>query len=124
MWIYFLGGMFVISSLNLYLKHRIVMRNGIEVDATVVRTERNSDPEVGVSYLPVFQYSVEGEQFTTRYYVGNTKPKYADGEHVLIYYHKKNPKKVTLAKDPTRTLFIVSFLIAGILAICFNFSSN
>jgi len=113
-YIAYLGGItLIIISFMILWERRQFKKNGIEVYATVIRTEMKGGIR-GTLYFSVLQYNIAGADFETRYNIGSSRPKYSDGETVRIYAHKEDSKKILMPDDKMRIIIAVSLLIGGV----------
>ena len=94
-------GLFVLVStftffiLGFLLQNRNIRKNGEYADAIVVKTTKRPMRR-GHTYYPVLKYTVDGRTYEVEYNVGNTHPKYNDGETVKIVYHKKKVEWIVI----------------------------
>jgi len=121
---FIIGGACIAVPLLDFLKRFMMKWNGVEVDATVIKTEEvikgagrrrihgDSPSTKGSTYFPIFRYNVEGTDFETEYAIRDTKKKYSDGETVRIRYHKKNPEKIIIPTD--RNSIIMNLVVMGV----------
>jgi len=58
---------------------------------------------------------VAGKSFEVKYSGGNIRTKYANGETVRIYYHKKNPEIIMMPDNKTNFISGIGFLCFGLL---------
>ena len=113
-----LGVIAVVISLLCLLNNWQVKRNGFEVDSIVIRTDKKPGRRGSINYFPIFQYEIDGEQFEKKYsFFGHSKQRYADGEIVRIYCHKKSPKRILVRNDIFRLWSTLTYLVIGILLI-------
>lgn len=113
---YILGICFIIFPLAGLFDSLMIRINGIKVEATVIGTEKKMGSE-GNSYFPVFQYKVGEKQFQKRYNTGYPRPKYSEGDIVVIYCHKGNPEKILVQDDTLRFIVCIVFIAIGIFLI-------
>ena len=113
-----IGLCFIFFPVGFFIQQRNIRKNGIKINAVVIRTEKrrssNRRRSTGASYFPVFKYTVEGVDFETEYVVGNILPKFNDGETVSIYYHKNKPQNISLPNDLSSEIFLLLFIIIGV----------
>ena len=125
--LFFIGAMlfsciFLLAPLFVAIKGKRMKEHGEYTDAVVVNTQSKyqgsigGSPQLGgTSYHTTVKYSVDGREYVVRSYVGNPKPKHAEGEIVRIIYDRRNPEKIQIESDMA-TVRILSrvFLCVGI----------
>jgi len=55
--------------------------------------------------------------FKKRYNTGHPRPKYSEGDIIVIYCHKGNPEKVLVENDKLRFTICIVFISVGIFII-------
>ncbi|MCL2631611.1 MAG: DUF3592 domain-containing protein [Coriobacteriia bacterium] len=90
-------GLFLFSLFR-YSKRGYLSRDGIEIAATVIGTEKRYvefNDGHGYLYFPIVRYEVDGVQFINETQ-GLSEPRYSDGDRVSIYHDKDNPYRIQL----------------------------
>jgi hypothetical protein len=100
---------------------RSTINNGIEVEAIALKAKKEGSSDCD-TFLPVFQYSIDGKLFMTKYSTGWTKPLYNEGSIVKLYYHKNNPKRILLHEDKPRNFIKMLSLVTGTILIVIAFA--
>ena len=94
-------------------------KSKMEVDALVVKTEKEDNGELGYRYYTTFQYSVDGKQYKTRCESGDGAKGYQKGTVVKIYCYKKDYSEVFLpSMIKFHRLVSITIVAIGILFIC------
>lgn len=114
----YIGFMSAIGFFVNQIHARYVEQNKIDVEAHVVRIEKDSDGEDDC-YYPVFSYVIEGKRFETRYNRSVGEKKYRIGDAVTIYCHKDNHGRIigksddnwTFLFDVIMCIFILSMFV-------------
>ncbi len=93
--------------------------NGQTATAIVVRMDEQSDSEGGCcTYVPVMEYTVDGQTYTMRGNTASDPPQYRVGEEVPILYDPAAPDKAQINRWSERWLMplilIPSMLIAAL----------
>jgi len=78
------GGWFLFTSLTFYSK-------GVKVQGTVVRLESSQSTD-GVTYAPVFSYTVNGKSYEVMSGTTSDPPLHKKGDVVTLLYNPDNPK--------------------------------
>ena len=65
---------------------------GVKVEGTVVRLAESSDSD-GVSYSPVFSYTVNGQQYEYESVNSSNPPDYSVGDKVILLYDPAKPER-------------------------------
>ena len=68
-------------------------------------------------FHPVLQYRVAGKSFEVKYSGGNIRTKYANGETVRVYYHKKDSEKIMMPDNKANLISGIGFLCFGVLVL-------
>jgi hypothetical protein len=66
---------------------------GIEVQGTVVRLESSSSSEGGITYSPVFSYTVDGQQYEYESVNSSYPPSNEVGDIETLLVNPNNPSK-------------------------------
>jgi hypothetical protein len=127
MYWYIVGCAGIAISLLDYFSRRHKMNNAVEVDANVLRVEKEyMGFGEGDEYRVVLQYSVGGQQYERKVFLGgsmtnNMRRIYEPGGVCRIYCYSKNPRKIILP-DSIKAYFLIDvlFMAAGIFAICYQ----
>lgn len=85
-----------ITSLFLIRNSFLLIKNGVKVQATVIKLEKisNSDRD---SYKPVFRFFTSaGEEIIYKHNASSTSPSWKIGQPATLFYEKNNPQKVKL----------------------------
>jgi hypothetical protein len=127
MYWYIVGCVGIIISLLDYFTRRHKMNNRIEVDANVLRVDKEyMGFGEGDEYHVVFQYNVSGRQYEKRVFLGGSmttrmKSIYEPGGVCRIYCYNKNPQKIILPDSVKAYILIdILFMVAGVFAICYQ----
>ncbi|MCL2576538.1 MAG: DUF3592 domain-containing protein [Defluviitaleaceae bacterium] len=122
----FIGGAccLFISMWGMKRFYRIV-KNGIFVDATIVRTEKekmNNPGEIiatSYTFVPILKYTVEGKEYQAEFGDGNSNshPEFLDGKAVVICCEKNNPENFFVKDDKKQFLRSILFMIFGLVFI-------
>ncbi len=67
--------------------------NGVKVEATVVRLESSSSADSGITYSPVFRYTVDGVDYEYESVNSSSPPTHEVGEVSTLLYNPNNPAK-------------------------------
>jgi hypothetical protein len=67
--------------------------SGIEVEGTVVRLESSNSSDSGISYSPVFRYTVNGQEYEYESVNSSNPPTHAVGDSTTLLYQPDNPAK-------------------------------
>lgn len=113
--IFGIGGLaFIYCSISVLVRIYKLKKNGIEVDATVIKTERieTGRGRKWIHYSAIFRYTVDGKEYE-RFDAGFVKPKFFDGETVAIYVDKNNPEKFHVKKDKIQFFGSIFFMVIG-----------
>jgi hypothetical protein len=108
-----LGAGFITTPMFYAYDRWFIKKNGIQVTATVVRTNK---VDVGDSYTfrPVFRYEINGESFEQES-DGDIKPIFADGEEVVIICQMDKLTRFIVPCDEKRKgKYMVIFYIIGV----------
>ena len=97
--------------------------NGETTNGTVVELKEQSDAEGGCcTYVPVVEYTVNGQAYSMEGDTASDPPQYKVGEEVPILYDPANPNKAQINKLMERWLFPVIIIPAMIFtALLVNF---
>jgi len=79
------GGWYLFTSWTFYSK-------GVKVESTVVRLESSQSSDSGVTYAPVFSYTVDGQSYEVKSGTTSYPPLYEKGDVVTLLYNPDNPK--------------------------------
>jgi len=67
--------------------------NGVKVQATVVRLEESSSSDSGISFSPVFRYTVDGKDYEYESINASNPPTHEVGEVTTLLYDPNNPAR-------------------------------
>ncbi|WKZ35746.1 MAG: DUF3592 domain-containing protein [Anaerolineales bacterium] len=67
--------------------------NGVKVEAAVVRLESSSSADSGITYSPVFRYTVDGVDYEYESVNSSSPPTHEVGEVSTLLYNPNNPAK-------------------------------
>ncbi|MDR2599668.1 MAG: hypothetical protein LBC73_05275 [Oscillospiraceae bacterium] len=101
-----------------YLKRLDIIKNKIEVNATVIRLKKTGygGGDGGPMYSPVFQYYVDGVEFKKIY--PTTSDKHIVGFTTTVYCHKNKPQKSLLPDQLKKEIALdIIFLWFGVFLI-------
>lgn len=91
--------------------------NGETTTGVVVELEEQSDTEGGCcTYVPIVEYTVNGQAYSIRGGVASDPPQYQVGEQVPILYDPAGPDKAQINKGFERWFFPVIIIPAMIVA--------
>ena len=103
-----------------YIDGMNLVRNRLEVEATVIKTRRRRDFEDGDTYYPVFEYSINGNVYEKEYVT--TESKYTVGSSTIVYCDENNPNNSVLPEQVLKNK-IACFLLfpLGVFLLCYAF---
>ncbi|HRQ24339.1 MAG TPA: DUF3592 domain-containing protein [Anaerolineales bacterium] len=67
--------------------------NGVQVEGTVVRLESSSSADSGITYSPVFRYTVDGVDYEYESVNSSNPPTHRVGDVTTLLYDPDNPAK-------------------------------
>jgi hypothetical protein len=94
-----------------YFNRLDIIKNKIEVDATVIRLKKTGSGggDGGPEYVPVFKYCVDGIEYKKTYPTSGYK--HVVGFTTTVYCHKNKPQKSLLPDQLKKELIIDVFII-------------
>lgn len=91
--------------------------NGVTTTAVVTSLDEQSDSEGGCcTYVPVLEYTVNGQNYTIRGNTASSPPQYRVGEKVSILYDPSTPEKAQINNWTERWLMPVLLIPAMLIA--------
>jgi len=122
---YGIGGLaFLCASISVMVRRFKLIKTGMKVDATVVRTELQEtvdSEKTWYSYVAILKYTFANEEYEEPD-TGHVKPKFADGETVVIYVDADNPKKFHVKGDKIQLFGSIFFMIIGLVLVFYAIS--
>lgn len=109
----------VVISIYDFIFRRKIRKNGESTEAVVVKIERKQSSR-SVSYSPIVNYSVGGQEHEVEIYTWQHKEKYKIGDIIKIIYDKKNPQKAIMENDKCTNIPAIIWLILGITFLCIS----
>ena len=107
-----MGAICIIISIVGHLQQSKLIKNRIEVEATVIKTGVKYDyGEYGNTYFPVFRYCVNDKWYETGH--ATMKFKYYEGAVERIYCYTSNPEKIILPEEIGSNNFARAILLVG-----------
>lgn len=77
----------------------------------------DSDGGYSSSWHPVFEYNIEGIKYIKESPYGSSKPKYAIGQDVKIFYNPENNDEYYIAGDMLSKNIAIIFIIVGVVSV-------
>ena len=120
-----LGIIFIGIGILIKLNANKISKDSVIIDGTVIDTVKrmmssNSDfDDIGTyshsySYFPVFEFTYNNQIHKIQYNIGNSKPKFLNGQSVKLHYNPTYPDKVLLCNDKLTNNIYLIFLCIGI----------
>jgi len=119
----FAGLFCVLISLRGMRRFYKIAKNGIIVNATITRTEKekmdNQVAATSYTYVPILKYTIDGTEYQSVFGDENTNshPEFLDGKAVVICCEKNNPKNYFVKNDKRQLLGSILFFIFGLVFI-------
>lgn len=86
----------------------------------MTKTTRHTSSKYSTIYIPVFEYTVNGEEYTEKSEINASPCPFNEGDTVEIYYNPENPKQIYVKTDDFKSNFIYFlFIDAGVLIIIY-----
>ena len=106
---------------NLWWK-RYLINNGGRTTATVLRNELRRSGNSGGMWVPVVEYTVDGQTYENYYPRGTALPKFEGGETFEVMYRKNNPNKMMVVGDNFQYVGSIVFMLIGFALFGFGLS--
>lgn len=115
-WLLFLiaGAIFIAAGVILSVRTAKFNKNGVSVQAEIVRIERDDDSGEDDGYAVYVKYTAEGRQYTSRLDFYSFRMRV--GDKITILYLPENPQTITYAKSYK---FTPVCFVVGIVVLCF-----
>ena len=83
----------------------------------VLRQSHDSDGGYSSSWHPVIEYNIRGLRYIKESAFGSSRPKYAIGQTVEVYYNPEDHHEYYIAGDTLPKTIAIIFTVVGIIAI-------
>ena len=93
------------------------MRTWGRVIDIVPRTSRDSDGGTSTSLYPVFEYTIGSMRFVKESFYGSSRPKFAIGQPIEVYYDPADYHSYYIPGDPLPKKLAAIFTAVGVAAI-------
>jgi hypothetical protein len=80
----------------------------------------NTTKRTSVSYYPIFQYMVNGNNIEVRSSVGTGRPRFIEGQAVNVLYNPNKPEQFYVVEDKVAGNFGIYFIIFGLVVVIFG----
>jgi len=109
------GSALIVMPILFLLSKRKFRKNGVQVDAVVIKTVGRQVGAVRGTFFPVFAYEADGVRQEVEHKIGNpNKPKYKDGETVAIIYSKDDVRKLQIVNDKFPLMISAASILSGL----------
>jgi len=115
-----MGLMFIVAAIAILIKKINLVKNGGRTTAIVIKTKRRIMGGMGNgmyrftgTYIPVLEYTVNGQTHIKEYPHGSARPKYNYGHTFEVMYCKNNPEKMMIVGDNLQYIGSTISLVIG-----------
>ena len=91
-----------------------ILKAGITVDAIIVRTEKQRMSKGTYTYMPILKYTFEEIGYEVESDSSHFRPKYKDGEKIVLYIDPNKPKSFIKENDKVQLFLSILFMILGL----------
>jgi hypothetical protein len=108
------GGVAICFSISNLRRRAKILKNGVIIDATVVRTEKRRMHRGGHTYVPILRYTFEENEYEVDSDVSHMFEKYNNGETITILIDRHKPTSFIKQDDKVQLYGSIFFILIGL----------